>query len=372
MPSIDAMKPWEIDLDALESIAIGAGVLGTGGGGNPYLGKLRVRQQLKQGRIIRVIPPESLPDDAVVTCVGGIGAPTVGVEKPDRGTEMTEALRALEHYSGRQVDAVISVEMGGGNSIGPMIVAAQTGLPMVDADGMGRAFPEVQMVTYFIYGVPCVPAAIVDERSNQVIFDGVRDARLLERLARHVTIQMGCRAAFAMPLMSGVQVKRTAVYHTLSLARAIGDAVRDARRRNADPVAAILSVTGGQLIFRGKLVDVERWTTAGFARGRVRIEGLNGYKGHHLSIEFQNENLIARRDGEVVATVPDLICVVDSETGEPITTELLRYGYRAAVLAIPCTDKMRTPEALAVVGPRAFGYDLDYRPLPKAAGLGIP
>lgn len=365
------MNTWQIDTDALESIAIGAGILGTGGGGNPYLGKLRVRRMLEQGHPIRVIPPESLPDDAVVSCVGGIGAPTVGIEKLQQGSEMLQALRALETYSGQSVDAVVSVEMGGGNSIGPMIVAAQTGLPVVDADGMGRAFPEIQMVTFFIYGVPCVPAALADERGNQVIFDGVQDARFLERMARNITIQMGCTAGFAMPLMSGAQVKQTAVVHTLSLAREIGDAVREARRLNTDPIAAILTITDGELLFRGKLVDVERWTTAGFARGRMRLEGLDEYSGQELSIEFQNENLVAYRNGEVSVTVPDLICLVDIDTGEPITTELLRYGYRAAVLAIPCSAKMRTPEALAVVGPRAFGYDVEYKPLPKRSGVGI-
>ncbi|MCH7626701.1 MAG: DUF917 family protein, partial [Chloroflexi bacterium] len=35
---------WQLVEDDLESIAIGAGILGTGGGGNPYIGRLRARQ----------------------------------------------------------------------------------------------------------------------------------------------------------------------------------------------------------------------------------------------------------------------------------------------------------------------------------------
>ena len=64
-----------------------------------------------------------------------------------------------------------------------------------------------------------------------------------------------------------------------------------------------------------------------------------------------------------VATVPDLICMVDLESGQPITTEVLRYGLRVAVLGLPCHPLLSTPEALAVIGPQAFGYDLEYRPL---------
>ncbi len=86
---------WTVDPDALESIAIGAGILGTGGGGNPYLGKLRVKTLLAQGHTVEVVAPEELPDDAVVIAVGGIGAPTVGIERLPRGPEPVEAVRWL-------------------------------------------------------------------------------------------------------------------------------------------------------------------------------------------------------------------------------------------------------------------------------------
>ena len=70
--------------------------------------------------------------------------------------------------------------------------------------------------------------------------------------------------------------------------------------------------------------------------------------------------------------MPDLICMLETETGDPITTEQLRYGLRITLLGIPCTDKFRTPEALKVVGPAAFGYpDVLYDPMPKVAGIGI-
>jgi DUF917 family protein len=365
---------WRLDVEDLESIAIGAGILGTGGGGNPYLGKLRMRCLLEEGCSVRVVPPETLPTEALVVTVGGIGAPTVGVEKLERGDEEVRALRALEAFLGRRADALISVEIGGGNSVAPLIAAAQVGLPVVDADGMGRAFPEVPMTSFFIYGVQPTPAVLCDEKGNVVLFDRVRDARTLERLARSVTIAMGCTATFAMAPMTGAQVKRTAVWHTLSLAKAIGDRVRTARRQGRDPIEGILELSGGQMIFRGKLTDVARRTAGGFARGTASITGVDAYAGQEMLIEFQNENLIARvrhRPAEVRATVPDLICIVDDDSGEPITTELLRYGFRVTVLSIPCSDKLRTPEALAVVGPQAFGYPVAYHPLPKRRGGGI-
>ena len=83
-----------------------------------------------------------------------------------------------------------------------------------------------------------------------------------------------------------------------------------------------------------------------------------------LEIEFQNEFLIAYLNGDVIATTPDLICIVTEEEGEPVTTEALRYGTRVAVITVPAPPQLKSEAALAVVGPRAFGYDVAFSPLP--------
>jgi DUF917 family protein len=110
----------------------------------------------------------------------------------------------------------------------------------------------------------------------------------------------------------------------------------------------------------------------GFARGKIELDGTGSDDGRHLSINFQNENLVARTSsGEVLCSVPDLICIVDAETAEPITTEVLRYGLRVAVLGIPAPAMIATPKALEVVGPAAFGYpDVEYKPLAGVYGEG--
>ena len=353
---------WEANEDNLEAIAMGAGILGTGGGGNPYIGQLRARQAIKEHGPVTVLDPDELPDDAQVICVGGIGAPTVGIEKV-RDLQSLYALRAIEEFTGKKATALISNEIGGSNSVEPLIPAAMTGLPVVDADGMGRAFPEFQMKTFFVYGVPCCPMAIADEKGNTVVIPETISPAWAERLARAITVQMGCVACYAVAPMTAEQVRRTAVLNTLSLARNLGDAVITARVRGEDPIESILGTCPGKILFNGKIADVDRRTTAGFARGSLSVEGLADYNGERLAIEFQNENLIARRDGQIVCTVPDLICVVDSETGEPVTTELLRYGLRVIVLGLPAPDLWTTPEGLAVAGPRVFGYDTDFSPI---------
>jgi DUF917 family protein len=217
-----------------------------------------------------------------------------------------------------------------------------------------------------MYGVKCTPAAIADVKHNVVLFGDLDTTVTLERFARAVTVQMGGSSGYAFPMMTGAQMKRTAVPRTLSLARRVGEAVRDAQRTHNDPIQATLSVTRGEVLFVGKVADVERRMVAGFARGRLRLDALRSEAGpSRLEIDLQNEYLIAIADGRAIAVVPDLICLVDLATGEPVTTEVVRYGLRVAVLGIPAPGLLKTPEALAVIGPAAFGYaDVEYRPLP--------
>ena len=354
---------WEITEEDLIPAAIGAGILGTGGGGNPYLGRLRARQQLRGGRRIRVIDPTDVEDDDLLVVAGGMGSPVVAYEKIAGGEEETDAVRALERHLGRKFTAIAPFEMGGGNSMVPLVIGAVLDIPVVDGDGMGRAFPELQMITYLIYGGNPSPSALADERGNRIVVEQIVDSKWLERILRTVTIDMGGHAGLATAVMSGTFCRTSIIPNTLTLAKTIGKAVLEAREQHQDPGNAVLGVTGGRRYLRGKVVDVERRATRGFARGRLVLDGSEGDIGRRIEIDFQNENLLIREDGEATVTVPDLITLVTTDEGEPITTELIRYGYRADVLVIPCPDLLKTPEALDVVGPRAFGYDVDYRPL---------
>ncbi len=113
------------------------------------------------------------------------------------------------------------------------------------------------------------------------------------------------------------------------------------------------------------MADVERWTTEGFARGSAVIEGFGEDAGRLLRLEFQNENLLALLDGEVVASVPDVITILDQHGAGAVVSERLRYGQRVSVVAFPCHPAWRTAAGLQLVGPRAWGYDLDYVPVER-------
>jgi DUF917 family protein len=218
------------------------------------------------------------------------------------------------------------------------------------------------MVTFHLGGVSASPLALADERGNCVIIRAASNA-WAEKLARSATVAMGGHSMWAGYAMYGRDVRRCAVRGTLSLAFRLGHTVKTAQQLGSSPIEAVQATLNGTLLFRGKITDVVRQTTAGFARGRVSLAGLEDFSGSGLTIEFQNEHLIARRDGVVLATVPDLIVIMDAVSGVPITTEALRFGMRVAVVAAPCNPLWRTPAGLEVVGPAAFGYDVAYVPV---------
>jgi DUF917 family protein len=351
-----------IGVQEVEDIALGAAVLGTGGGGDPYVGKLMATQAIRAHGAVELVTIDEVGDDEMSVSIAMMGAPTVMIEKMPGGQECVHAFRAIESYLGKPVHYVYSIEAGGINSTIPITLAAQLRLPMIDLDGMGRAFPEIQMVTHNLFGITATPFTMADEKGNSAVLATI-DNRWMETFARSIAVNMGATAHIAAYAASGKQQREAAVFGTLSLAEQIGRAIREARAAHTNVVQAIQAVTGGFVVFHGKIGDVQRRTVAGFARGEAILDGIGADADSQMSIQFQNENLVAARDGEIVVSVPDLITLVEEETGEPITTEQLRYGFRVVVLGIPCHRHWRTPAALAVVGPRYFGYEIDYVPV---------
>lgn len=357
----------KLTVEDLVDVGRGAAFLGTGGGGDPYVGRMLATSAIQEFGMPEIIEPDDLPDDAEVCTVAMLGAPTVLTEKAACGDDVDLVISRLEKYSGKKIDAILPVEIGGVNSMLPIMAAARTGLPLVNADGMGRAFPEIQMVTFNVYGVSCTPLVVADDHLNSLVVE-TGSAKRAEDLVRVVSIEMGCSVILSSYPMTGADVKRTAVKGTMTLALEIGRAIARGRHSGnpVDELVNYLRTTSYynqcKVLFDGKVTDLRRETTRGFAIGHCQMVALDG-SGRNIEVSFQNEHLIAREDGKIRAIVPDLICMVDSETAEPIPVEALKYGQRIKVLGVSAPPILRTPKSLAIMGPQAFGLDEPFVPL---------
>jgi DUF917 family protein len=248
------------------------------------------------------------------------------------------------------------------------MAAAHLGIPVVDADCMGRAFPEAQMTSVAIGGLQPYPCTLYDPRGIEAIVTKVPSWKWMERASRKICVEMGSIASTCKAPRTGREVKDWGILYTQTKAIRLGQAVQAARRGHADPVAAILEAEGGKLLFHGKVQDIARRTTEGFLRGTVLLDGLDGDRGARFKLAFQNEWAVGWQDDIPRVMTPDLICVLDSVTGDAIGTETLRYGQRVTVIALPAPPILLTQKGLEHVGPRAFGYDLEFRSLFAGAG----
>ncbi|MCM6774085.1 DUF917 domain-containing protein [Nocardia sp. CDC159] len=339
------------DVDALQR---GASLLGSGGGGDTHLSALWLGQELAGGAEVGLLDIDELEQGWVLgMCAFGSTA-SVAIEKLPAGDELRRCVATAEHQLGIDVDAIAVVEIGGSNALMPFIAAAQTGKPVVDGDLMGRAFSRLDQTV--VAADELTGAWVTAEaRGAAVIVDGV-DARTAERVLRGALTGLGGWAVLAYPPISAQMYRRVALPGTVT------DAI-DLGRRHRSGVAAgddgdaLADRLGGDFLGQGTVLEVHRYDGEGFARGSVAVRTVDGRRV--LRIEMQNEYSMVLRDGEVVATVPDVICLLDAHSLRPIQTGQVRRGHEVAIIVLPVPDRLWHPEVLPRLAPRAHGVDAD-------------
>jgi DUF917 family protein len=298
---------------------------------------------------VPVVALDDLPDAALVVPCGLVGAPQLANERIFSGEEGGVLSRALEDLHDARAGALMCFETAGPNGLVPVTWAARAGVPLVDADGAGRAFPGFQQRTMHVAGVPASPVVLTDGRDNVLVIRAADDV-WAARLARRTAAGLGGVCAAAAYGMSARRARTSVIAGSVSRAIALGHAI-DAHEHGVGP-GAVAEALGATVLIEGRVTDLQR--------NSATIEGTAGDAGRQVRIEMQSQFLIALEDGAVSAAVPDLIAVLAADSATPIATETLRRGDLVVVLAAPAHDIWRTEQGLAVAGPRAFGYGIEY------------
>jgi DUF917 family protein len=330
----------------LPVVAQGCAVLGAGGGGDPDLALAMARRAIREHGPVRVLAVDTLdPDDVLMPC-GLVGSPTVATERIPSGDEAGVLCGAVEDRRGAPVVALMPYEIGGANGLFPIAWAARLGLPLVDADTMGRAFPSLRQLAVGRGEVSVTPMILTDGRGNALVIDAADDA-WAERLARDSATSLGGVCAIALACMSGREARAAAVGGSLSRALVCG----------AEPDC------GGTPLIEGRVQEIARRLDGTLIGGSATVQGTGADRGRRLRLELQSEFLLALEDGEIRAAVPDIIAVIAQQSRVPLATERLRQGQRVRVVALEAPATWRTPEGLAAAGPPAFGLDIPYTPI---------
>lgn len=390
---------WLLSETDLAWLADGCYVLGCAGGGSPAASVLQLRDILRAGHKIRIIDHSSLRDSALIYWGGHMGSPAVSVERL-QALETVQAFEVLMEYMGHdKFDAVMGLEIGGANGMEPMLVGSSKFFdsPIIDGDWMGRAYPTYWQTTLAVH-VPLelCPCAIDSGDGKSIVMTRAPDDEIVDRALRASCSEMGSRVGMAAKPTTTEYVRKYGVLNTCSLAWRIGRCIARCEASNTLSTVAesIIDEAGGpgaaKVLFRGKIVAVERRLVKGHSYGTVHIAAFEDNdlddeacsssttrsaalaSGGTLKIPFKNENIFAEHtaaDGttKVIASVPDLIAILDNGSGRALGVPEFKYGYRVTVVGITCSPRWtEVPAGLEIGGTKAFGYDdIEYRPLGK-------
>lgn len=339
----------------LLDIVQGATFLGTGGGGSSKAGEALVEGFFSEQEV-ELISVDEVEDEAKVVVAAGMGSPEAALKR-GWSRETVNAFNALEKVTGETFNYVIPLETGGSNILTPMTITVEKGIPTIDADGAGRAIPELQQTMFSINNIPISPTALADDANIWVIINAENPFKM-EDLARAVTTELGMQAGIVCHIMSGKEMKKAAITGTISKAEKVGKAIREAKETNKDPVEAVLSIVGGFVLGKGTVTNVSTETKGGFDFGKTTIKG----DKETLRIDYKNENILAWRDGNLVAMVPDGICCISLD-GQPLANTDIKEGMDIAVIGIEAPDKWRVPAGFNVFRRvvEAIGYRGEYK-----------
>jgi len=354
--------------EEVECLVHGAAILGTGGGGDPRKGLELLLKDMRCGRKLRIASLTEISDDDMTVCPYFCGTIASTGEKRNKKIiyedPMIEACKIMEKRLGEKIYATVAVEPGGLNMAIALHVASIMDIPLIDGDYVGRAAPELLQSTANIFGVPLLPSVMVTAHGNVVIVERFADLDEYEYIARSLSLTSGSVAVVDTPVKGNI-AKKVLIKGTVSKCIEVAKAVKEANMKGEDPIPSLIKCLNGVLLFKGIVKKYVWEDKGGFLYGEAIYVGTDEWKGHELKIWIKNENIIAWRDGKVVAAAPDPIFVVD-EKGYAITNTELKEGMKAVVIGARAPDVWITEKGLELFGPRHFGFNFDYIPLKGA------
>jgi len=378
--SVSAQEPQTRTLKEQELVdmLVGSCIQSTRGC-NPEESIKKVKEALNQGKHFKIISTDNFPDDWMVVAVQGIGGGGAWehvIERTQRQNlpTITESeansrvVDLLSEHIGKEVKALIRSEAAEATTTA-LLVAADKGIPIIDAGITGRAVPEVQQSIPWINGIASIPTAIITPWGDEIIIKHAIDEYRVEDISRAIAVASAGSVTITMTPMSGKQLNQGAIPGNLSEAILFGKTVREAHQSGKDPIAALIDASNGHKLFQGIVTKSDERGDRGFNWVDVDIRGTQEYTGHTYKVFVKNENIVSWLDDELDAISPDYIYNLNPETGESTTGGSGVGGYpldvEVVMVGVPAPKQWRSEKGIELMGPKHFGFDFEYTPIEK-------
>ncbi|MGM0592666.1 MAG: DUF917 domain-containing protein [Halobacteriota archaeon] len=356
----DTSLSQQIDDEWIRHAVTGGTFLGGGGGGSPDEGLEFARLAIEYGTP-EIVPLEALEGDELVVTVSAVGAPAA----TDRLVKPADYVRAFElvcdhlESRGKTVAGMMTNEMGGSATVNGFVQSAVTGIPLVDATCNGRAHPTGPMGSIGLEGSDeSVQSAVGGDPATgshvELVIESTID--VAATAVRQAAQDAGGLVAVARNPVSAAYANENAAVGVYEQAVDLGRRIETAPDGKS-AAEAVADALGGEVPAAGIVDDVTLETEGGFDVGTVEVDG--------ASLTFWNEYMTLEIDGQRLATFPDLIALLDRDTGAPITTAALEAGRNVSVVTAPAASLslgagMRSPALFepveAAVGKSVIDY----------------
>lgn len=349
-----------LTLQQAEDLLYGACMRGAGGGGSLTEGLALIRAIYERGQVVQMIDVAEIEDDWLIVSpyyVGSVAPPSKEVVEKLRGLQQLEgnpsvfATRALEAHLKQEVKAICATELGG-NTAWAMDVAATMQLPLVDGDPAGRAVPDLAHTTFNVHGASITPFALANRYGDSLIVESVVNHDRADQIARSFAAVSGNFSGICDHPLDGKRFKQYIIPHTLSQSEQLGRARREAVKQQQAVIEEVSKQQGAQLLVEGTVIEADWQDATGFIEGNIVIEQ-KGTK-EHFAIWFRNENMYVKQNGELISIVPEIISILDTETGQPILNPTCAPGMQVAVVNF-ASPEVWANEGIDIFGPSYCG-----------------
>lgn len=332
---------------------LGATLFASGGGGS-YADGITLLDNFKRSNpsipiSVRLYQNYEIAKIEYAAIIAGIGAPTEQ-EDQDFSPCAISCFQELTDYLaprvGKQVVYALPVEMGGFNTLVPMLVAMKNNTGIIDVDGAGRAVPTLNTTLMELNGISPSPVALTDDKENVVdIIAQKGSTEMFENISRVVSEEFRANASVGGWIMDAPTLAKMAV-GTVSRAKDCGDIIasvmNDATKsgNKGEYIVDGLKAAGVDITLlcaRGQVTQFSSAEMDGFDIGGYMVSSVENKDEVSYQVKFQNENILLYQvdsdyKSTIYMTAPDIISLIDNNTGMPLTNEDLAQIYQSGKL----------------------------------------
>jgi DUF917 family protein len=359
--------------EAILDFVRGCTFYGTGGGGTPEEGIRELEKVLDSGKVIQWTDVSDIPNEGYSVCpflMGSIAPWTeetkkemkeFGLGKQSNDNLLVKSTELLGKFTSKEPKVIVPSELGGANTPVAVAAAMELGITVVDGDIAGRAVPEIPQTTPFLHDKSLLPMSSIDGWGEICYIEKTVNPLMAERIGKFISAAaygLVGQAGFLMPVS---EMKEVIIPGTLTECFEAGELIRIERESGRNPVEALVKKVKGKVLFKGK-VSKKSWEDKdGYYWGTHDIAGEDEFAGSTFRIWFKNENHISWLNGNAYVTSPDILTVVRTEDAEPLANPAIEEGMNVTVIGVPARPQFLTEKGIEILGPKHFGFDIEYK-----------